>query len=332
MGTVRVMTWNIQSGHSTAGQYVIDAQGRFIKSLAPDIIMLQEVADALSNNSNAVDQTEFLAQAVGLNHHHYWMLEDWRGVRGGIALLSRWPLVDIEQVPVPRPWYTYLPWSYEGQRGILSGSVVIDGSTWRLRCTHMPHNGGQYLTNHTRLLAQQAAQTPTTMWPVLGGDFNLGQNDPAFDDLHQYMNVAAGVAGEIDLVWVGKSAIYKAAVAGKVDGHGLSDHDPTLVNLELTNPAPQPAPASSAGLRARVEPRTVAEGTHNFAVFAEDSGSGARVQGRVISNTNNGTRDVGATNTSLRGTFEVGLYQFTVACPGYPEVQVSLRVIATPGK
>lgn len=293
MVSVRIMTWNIQSGHSQAGAYVIGEQGQFIKSLKPDVVMLQEVADAFSNNSNNVDQTKSLAEAAGLAHYHYWMLEDWRNIRGGIALLSRWPLAEIEELRVPRPWYTYLPWSYEGQRGILSASVVVDGTTWRVRSTHMSHNGGAYIANHTHLLAQQAAQTPSRMWPVVGGDFNLGQSDPRFDELHQYMDVAAGVGGEIDLVWVGKGAEYRVSAGGRVDGQQLSDHDPTLVTLELvgTTPAPPPRPPlgrltvrftpSPLQIPARTGGTRPVHGAVSVTITAADAATGAAKAGIV---------------------------------------------------
>ncbi|MCY7288705.1 MAG: endonuclease/exonuclease/phosphatase family protein [Cryobacterium sp.] len=297
MTNVLVMTWNIQGGYSKSGQYVIGEQGLFIKSLAPDIVMLQEVQEALSkgiggrNGSHGVEQTEALAQATGLSHHRFWMLEDWRGSRAGIGLLSRWPLTDIEQLPVRRPWYTFLPWSYEGPRGILSASVIVDGGAWRVSTTHMSHNGGEYHVNHTRQLAEQAQQAPAGVWPVLGGDFNLGQDDPLFAGLRTTMAVVAGVGGEIDLIWVGKSAAYKASGAATVDCGEISDHNPVLVTLDRTV-APQPQPVPLGRLAVRVTPAPLRlptrspspspmKGSVQATVSAADATTGAPKAGTV---------------------------------------------------
>jgi hypothetical protein len=65
------------------------------------------------------------------------------------------------------------------------------------------------MANHMSLLAQQAAQTPASVWPVLGGDFNTGQDDPLAARLLESMTVVAGSG--IDLIWVGKHETYKSS-------------------------------------------------------------------------------------------------------------------------
>ena len=304
MTKVRVMTWNNQGGLADGGRFAIDEQAAFLEAQAPDIVMLQEVQDALSNKAHGVEQIEILAQATGLLHHEFWMVEDFRGMRTGIALLSRWPLTDVERTPVPRPWFNAFWPNYQGPRGILSANVVIDGQTWRIRSTHVTfHVGSQHMANHLRLLGEQAAQTPADVWPVLGGDFNTGQDDPMSAGLLETMTVVAGET--IDLVWVGKSAACTPTGAGTVSCNGLSDHDPVLVTLERTvaaqpppppqpppqpQPQPQPQPAgrlavqfapSPLRLPARAPTPGTVKGSVRVAVTAADAATGAAKAGTV---------------------------------------------------
>jgi endonuclease/exonuclease/phosphatase family metal-dependent hydrolase len=351
----RVMTWNIQQGYATDGRYVIAEQGQFIKALAPDIVMLQEVSDASSKDSHGVEQTEALGQAAGLPYHSFWMLQEWKGFRWGIALLSRWEFTAIDRSPVERPWYTYLPWSLEGQRGILSATVAVDGHRWQVRCTHASHNGGQYLANHTRLLAEQSEQTSQELWAVLGGDFNVGQNDAVFDALHKSMAVVAGSGGEIDLIWVGTSATYKASGAENVLCNGLSDHNPVVVNLELaaaTQPQPQPQPLRRLAVHFTPSPLTFpshspsptpVRSTVAVTVTATDTATGAAKAGtiRIDASDVGGGTSTAPTGQTIGIPYEskvrvdpvshehelvITMARATVSAPGYHEQAVNWGV------
>ena len=287
MTSVRVMTWNIQGGLAVDGHFAIGEQRDFLKAQAPDIVLLQEVQDVASKKAQGVDQTETLARGAGMPYHSFWLLEDFRGMRTGLALLSRWPLTAIEETRVERPWYTHLPWSYEGQRGILSADVIVDGQTWRVRSTHVTHHvHSEYMANHMSLLAQQAAQTPASVWPVLGGDFNRGQDDPLAARLLESMTVVAGSG--IDLIWVGKHETYKSSEPTTVPCGQLSDHDPTAITLEILNPPPPnlPLPPPSAELVVRFAPVPLVvpsgrEGSVQVTVTALDAKTGEPKAGIV---------------------------------------------------
>lgn len=94
-GDVRVMTFNIRSGHEGLDK-VADA----IRSASPDIVALQEV-DVGSRRANGVDQPAELARLTGLPHHAYFRTTTLFGGDYGVALLSRFPLESVEQHPLP---------------------------------------------------------------------------------------------------------------------------------------------------------------------------------------------------------------------------------------
>ncbi len=263
MTVLRVMTWNIQGGRSNSGQPVISEQALFIKTQAPDIVMLQEV-QAASAADAWVEQIEVLSQLSGLIYHAFWELEEWHGIHAGIGMLSRYPLTDVVQEPVPRPAYTYLPWSWEGQRGILLASALIGGKPYRLLSTHVSVHGGEYADTHTHLLAQLVQQIPRGVWPILGGDFNMSLAEPALDE--QFVP-------------------HKVTGGGMVNCEGLSDHDPLVAVLERSAPPPPPPRLTARcapyplPVPVRQTPGT-ASGTVRAAVVASDA-NGTHLAGTV---------------------------------------------------
>jgi hypothetical protein len=87
-----------------------------------------------------------------------------------------------------------------------------------------------------------------------------------------------------------------------------------------------PVKKKSGRLRASVSPGRIGEGTHDLMVSARDSGNDEPVAGRVLK----GDRNLAATNTDFRTTWDAGKYLLTVRCPGYPDVTVNLTVITVP--
>jgi endonuclease/exonuclease/phosphatase family metal-dependent hydrolase len=285
MTVLRVMTWNIQGGRSNSGQPVISEQALFIKGQAPDVVMLQEV-QAASAADAGVEQIEVLSQLSGLIYHAFWELEEWHGIHGGIGMLSRYPLTDVAQEPVPRPLYTYLPWSWEGQRGILLASALIGGMPYRLLSTHVSVHGGEYADKHMHLLAQLVQQIPQGVWPILGGDFNMSLAEPAFGELRRWMDVTtwSEPPPEVDQIWVGKFVPHKVTGGGMVNCGGLSDHDPLVAVLERSAPPPPPRLTARCApyplpVPVRQTPGTTS-GTVQAAVVASDA-NGTHLAGTV---------------------------------------------------
>ena len=70
--------------------------------LQPDLVAIQEVGRGWRMGV-PLDQSAYLAAAAGLPYFHFApALTDERGGQFGIALLSRWPLSDLERVELPR--------------------------------------------------------------------------------------------------------------------------------------------------------------------------------------------------------------------------------------
>ena len=92
---LRVMTFNIQSGI-----HGIDKVAELIRSAGPDIVALQEV-DVGSSRALGLDQPAELARRTGLPYFAHFRTTTLFGGAYGVAILSRFPLENVEQHPLP---------------------------------------------------------------------------------------------------------------------------------------------------------------------------------------------------------------------------------------
>ena len=96
-GGVRVLTWNLW-GRNGDWPRRLDAIAATMAEAAPDVCGLQEVWDAPDGNLAAE-----LARRLGVEWH--WARahppRNGDGVSIGNAVLSRWPITGVEEVPLP---------------------------------------------------------------------------------------------------------------------------------------------------------------------------------------------------------------------------------------
>jgi endonuclease/exonuclease/phosphatase family metal-dependent hydrolase len=89
--TVRVATWNIRAARSAP----LEEIAAEISSMQVDVIALQEV-DVATRRSGFVDEPAVLAQALGV-HYAFAASIKWDEGDYGLAVLSRWPLIDVRR-------------------------------------------------------------------------------------------------------------------------------------------------------------------------------------------------------------------------------------------
>jgi endonuclease/exonuclease/phosphatase family metal-dependent hydrolase len=159
--------------------------GRVLASLAPDVVLLQEV-DFGASRSHGIDQAEHLARAAGLPYvakavsweanyipFPYWPPESHFGaMRSGGAILSRFPLSDHRVETVAKPeenpfWYNlFYLFRYHQE-------VTVEAPFGEVKVfnAHLEAFEQESRVRHARLLAERVSgeMTPFT---VVGGDFN----------------------------------------------------------------------------------------------------------------------------------------------------------------
>jgi endonuclease/exonuclease/phosphatase family metal-dependent hydrolase len=88
---LRVGTWNIRAAQSAP----VDMLAAEIRAMQVDVLALQEV-DVRTRRGGFVDEPVELATALGLNYVFAASIK-WDEGHYGLAVLSRWPLVNVER-------------------------------------------------------------------------------------------------------------------------------------------------------------------------------------------------------------------------------------------
>jgi len=101
----RVLTFNIMGGrfHQTTGEFRnyrenLKAIADVVRSAAADVVLLQEV-DVGVERSGGLDEARFLADELGLDFRFAPAIV-LQGGHYGVAVLSRWPIMDHRVIPL----------------------------------------------------------------------------------------------------------------------------------------------------------------------------------------------------------------------------------------
>jgi endonuclease/exonuclease/phosphatase family metal-dependent hydrolase len=193
-----VVTWNVAFGGG-AGKQPTERHARpdvlanlskvasAVRAEAPDVVFLQEV-DRPSDRSGGVDQLQVLQDTLGLPYacfattwrlnylpFPYWPPERHVGrVWSGQAILSRFPIVDCDRVPLPQPaeyawWYNrfFLHRSLQVARVALAEGRELALVNVHLEAFSQPNREVQ-----AERLATELARLDPALPLVLAGDFN----------------------------------------------------------------------------------------------------------------------------------------------------------------
>ncbi len=161
---VRILAYNVKHGLGMDGQVDLERIASVIRSLEPDIVTLQEI-DSVTTRTGLEDQAARLGELTGMRALFGGFM-DYRGGRYGMAMLSRYPVVEWENHRLPdgaeprsalaarvellRPGYGQAP------------QVVVVG-------VHLYANAEERLAQATRLVELFADEEAPV---VLAGDFN----------------------------------------------------------------------------------------------------------------------------------------------------------------
>jgi endonuclease/exonuclease/phosphatase family metal-dependent hydrolase len=213
--SIRVLEMNMHGGHNAAEADVLGEQADFIQSLQPDVVMLQEAGYA---------QVEQLSIKTGLRHYA-------RGTTSGNALLSRNQLTDVVETIVPRPWWL----QFTHDSGYIAATANIAGRPYRLIGTHLHLDAG-YRKVHLLRLAETLRALPRALCPILGGDFNMGSEDPDMIPIKAYVDEAYRMVHpdqpdtpSIDMVWIGKGVHHEIDSYTVIPATHVTDHDSVIL-------------------------------------------------------------------------------------------------------
>lgn len=246
MTVFRVLSYNIHKGFSSGNRrFVLVAIRQALRSLAPDLVFLQEVVGAHERHAQrhtdwpSASQFEFLADSVW-PHHAYGRNAVYPAGHHGNAILSRgrvasWENCDISTNPLER-------------RGMLHAVLHGEGKAPSLHaiCTHLDLHGFGRAMQVGRLCARVAAAVPPDAPLIIAGDFNDWRSrsarrlelDLGLVEVHRAVHgrhartfPAMRPLLALDRIYVRGWVPVRAEVLRGEPWRALSDHAPLLAEL-----------------------------------------------------------------------------------------------------
>jgi endonuclease/exonuclease/phosphatase family metal-dependent hydrolase len=227
--TLRVMTYNIQSGFSKDNHWDLEATARVIEQAEPDVLFLQEVSRGwLVTTGN--DQLRWLSERLDMPYA--WGPASTDDLWGN-AILSRFPIASERVVKFDETFNLK-------RSALVVGIELGDGRTLELIGTHLdnPGEAGRArVAQVERLIELLESGRPT----IVAGDFNAPPADRLIVELADVGLIdSAPQAGadeptsengrRIDYVFVTDAF---EILDGRVIDTDASDHRPLVVNLAL---------------------------------------------------------------------------------------------------
>jgi endonuclease/exonuclease/phosphatase family metal-dependent hydrolase len=229
------MTYNIHHGARADDTYDLRAIADVIAAEGADISGLQEVDAGWTERSGHDDQPALLMQWTGRQGCYGPNLVNAAGGRYGNLILSRHPILECRNHPLPTP-------PGKEQRGMVEALIDVDGRRVRVIDTHLGLSSGERKPQVEAVAAFAAGSGEPV---ILLGDFNATPG-PAGElaSLYARHSDAWAVAGEgpgltmpsdaprarIDFLWL--SAAFGARCA-RVPQTRASDHLPVVASVYL---------------------------------------------------------------------------------------------------
>lgn len=221
---IRVLSYNIHHGAGVDSKIDLERIAKVIRSVDPDIVMLQEV-DQNVRRSKGVDQAARLAELTGLSAVFGGNI-DLQGGKYGNAILTRLPLIEYRNHSLPNV-------DDGEQRGALDATVWFLGMPLRVICTHFDHRRDP---RERIASAQQLNSLANTndMPAVLAGDINATRSSPVLKTLEKEWIIAgpeiptipvANPTRQIDFVLF-RSPRWKVIETRVLNESVASDHRP----------------------------------------------------------------------------------------------------------
>ena len=233
---VRVLTYNIHHGEGMDGKIDLARIAGVIKRLEPDVVALQEV-DVKTTRSQDVDQAAELGRLTGM-HVAFGKAMDYAGGQYGEAILSRWPLEEVQVLA--------LPYATDCEpRCLLAARIQRSdgGPAFVFAGTHLEHAQATVRLCQAGKLSPKLAYVQE-MPVILAGDLNDGPESMPMSVLRRHWTSATSSSSlptfpadqprvAVDHVLYRPESHWQVLETQVVDEPLASDHRPLLVVLGM---------------------------------------------------------------------------------------------------
>ena len=232
------MTYNIHHANPPSETVKIDVEAiaRVINQEKPDLVALQEVDVHTERSGKNLDQARELARLTGMQSFFMKAL-DYQGGEYGIAVLSRYPIVDSVGYLLPRD-----PALGGEDRAVVSVTVQLPGKKKIIfASTHLDLKEANRLSQAKALIGHfQDSSLPM----ILGGDFNALADSPVIQLFDQNFTRTCGTDcaptipvknpnRTIDFIMYKPQSTFKVLNTRVIDEQYASDHLPVVAELEI---------------------------------------------------------------------------------------------------
>lgn len=225
---LKIMTFNIQHCRDYINRNIdIDLFVRTIKKCNPDILGLNEVYGEYENNKA---QAYAIAQKLGF-HYYFGEAIIWNNIPYGNALLSRFPIENVEKIMIPDP-------------------IRDTNEPYETRCIIKALiNGITVLVTHFGLVASEQVNAVKTVTDIikntktkiiLMGDFNMEVNNPILTPIKELLKntlvdnslsyPSINPTQKIDYIFVSKEI---EVIDAKIPNLVASDHLPHTATIKI---------------------------------------------------------------------------------------------------
>lgn len=232
--TIKVMSYNIHHCNppSRPGIIDLDAIAAVIRKQDPDIVALQEV-DINTIRSGKVNQAAQLALKTGLKSFYFAKAIDHEGGDYGVAILSKFPLSDINTYRLP------MDSSTKAEPRVLAVAIATlpGGKKIRIASTHLDAQKAP-VNRLLQIKAIDSIAASESLPFIIAGDFNAEENSDVIKTLDKRFTRTCNSCAPTIPVINPKKAIdfiaYKPQKLVAVKSHRVineiyaSDHLPVL--------------------------------------------------------------------------------------------------------
>ena len=221
--SIRIMMFNLHHCEGTDSVYDVARIAGFMRDHKADIILCQEVDSGYSGRSNNENQPRMLKEMLGFESFYGPNI----GETYGNLILSRFPLSDMRNVPLPNP-------ENKESRGIIVSTVIINGRSLSLLNTHLSAFSRQNRDEQVVYLQRLIKDLKKSV--ILGADFNCkpsGQLKPLIEKNNLVSTrELAHIDEAIDDILV-SHGMQEKVFGGTVIPTSYSDHPAYFIDISL---------------------------------------------------------------------------------------------------
>jgi endonuclease/exonuclease/phosphatase family metal-dependent hydrolase len=238
--TLKVVTFNIKSAHFGGRSRLAEIADE-LRSVDPDVVLLQEVDNYAAVSDGRGDQPALLGSALDYSWSFGLNVRFPRERQYGTAILSRYPIKEQRNVLLPnRPGMQ--------QRGLLGVSVSVHGIPVDIYNTHLQHTSRAMRQDQVNAVVRLLAADPLPK--IVGGDFNDTPASPVLQTMYSALSDTWSAVGQgeghtvpasapkarIDYLLYGQGASAGTTItplSSEVLGAGSSDHRAVLATYRI---------------------------------------------------------------------------------------------------